>query len=151
MLTFIFWSLQSTFQTAFPPSTIADLYSAIASLIKESNSNTAKLIEESEKRQKSYFTAELTKIREEMKAGKKREEMKAREKREEMKAGEKREEINAGEKREEINAGENREEMKVGDTPAKKATEGNLARSKQKNDKVSEEVIYCQPLNLVLI
>ena len=142
MLTFIFWSLQSTFQTAFPPSTIADLYSAIASLIKESNSNTAKLIEESEKRQKSYFTAELTKIREEMKAGKKREEMKAREKREEMKAGE---------KREEINAGENREEMKVGDTPAKKATEGNLARSKQKNDKVSEEVIYCQPLNLVLI
>ena len=124
MLTFIFWSLQSTFQTAFPPSTIADLYSAIASLIKESNSNTAKLIEESEKRQKSYFTAELTKIREEMKAG---------------------------EKREEINAGENREEMKVGDTPAKKATEGNLARSKQKNDKVSEEVIYCQPLNLVLI
>ena len=142
MLTFVFWSLQSTFQTAFPPSTIADLYSAIASLIKESNSNTAKLIEESEKRQKSYFTAELTKIREEMKAGEKREEMKAREKREEMKAGE---------KREEINAGENREEMKVGDTPAKKATEGNSARSKQKNDKVSEEVIYCQPLNLVLI
>ena len=142
MLTFIFWSLQSTFQTAFPPSTIADLYIAIASLIKESNSNTAKLIEESEKRQKSYFTAELTKIREEMKAGKKREELKAREKREEMKAGE---------KREEINAGENREEMKVGDTPAKKATEGNLARSKQKNDKVSEEVIYCHPLNLVFI
>ena len=133
MLTFIFWSLQSTFQTAFPPSTIADLYSAIASLIKESNSNTAKLIEESEERQKSYFTAELTKIREEMKAGKKREELKAREKREEMKAGE---------KREEINAGENREEMKVGDTPAKKATEGNLARSKQKNVKVSEDVIY---------
>jgi hypothetical protein len=124
MLTLIFWSLQSTFQTAIPPSTIADLYSAIASLIKESNSNTAKLIAASEERQKSYFTAELTKIREEMKAG---------------------------DKREEIKAGENREEMKVGDTPAKKSTEENLARSKQKNDKVSEEVIYCQPLNLVLI
>ena len=115
MLTLVFWSLQSTFQTAFPPSTIADLYSAIASLIKESNSNTAKLIEESKKRQKSYFTAELTKIREEIKVG------------------------------------EIREEIKVVDTPAKKSTEENLGTSKQKNDKVSEEVIYCHPLNLVFI
>jgi predicted ATP-grasp superfamily ATP-dependent carboligase len=78
MLTLIFCSLQS----AIPPSTIADLYSAIASLIKESNSSTAKLIAASEERQKSYFTAELTKIREEMKAGDKREEIKAGENRE---------------------------------------------------------------------
>ncbi|TXG68226.1 hypothetical protein EZV62_003161 [Acer yangbiense] len=51
------------------PSTIADLYSTIASLIKESDSNTAKLIKESEERQLSSFRAKLSKIREEMKVG----------------------------------------------------------------------------------
>ena len=61
--------MQSTFQTCIQPSTIADLYSAIASLIKESDSNTVKLIKESEERQMSCFRAELCKIREEMKVG----------------------------------------------------------------------------------
>ncbi|TXG57049.1 hypothetical protein EZV62_018362 [Acer yangbiense] len=62
-----FQTHKSTFQTCIQPSTIADLYSAIASLIKESDSNTAKLIKESEERQLSSFRAELSKIREEMK------------------------------------------------------------------------------------
>jgi len=61
--------LQYIFQTCIQPSTIADLYSAIASLIKESDSNTVKLIKESEERQMSCFRAELGKIREEMKVG----------------------------------------------------------------------------------
>ena len=115
MLTLVFQSLQSTFLIAILLSTIANLYSAVASLIKESDSNTAKLIKESEERQLSSFRVELTKIREEIKVG------------------------------------EIREEIKVGDTPAKKSTEENLGTSKQKNDKVSEEVIYCHPLNLVFI
>ncbi|KAK0603678.1 hypothetical protein LWI29_007445 [Acer saccharum] len=55
--------------TSTPPSIITDLYSAIASLIKESDSKTMSLIKESEERQLSCFRAELNKIREEIKVG----------------------------------------------------------------------------------
>lgn len=98
--------MQSTVHTSSPPSTIADLYSAIASLIKESDSKTLSLIKESEERQLSCIRAELNKIR---------------------------------------------EEIKVGDTLGKKSTKENSGTSNQKNDKVSEEVMYCHPLNFVLI
>ncbi|KAK0574636.1 hypothetical protein LWI29_026526 [Acer saccharum] len=58
---------QSTFHTCIQPSTVANLCSTIVSLFKESDSKTAKLIKESEERQLSFFRAELSKIREEMK------------------------------------------------------------------------------------
>ncbi|TXG72871.1 hypothetical protein EZV62_001450 [Acer yangbiense] len=64
-----FQTHKSTVHTSSPPSTIADLYSAIASLIKESDSKTLSLIKESEERQLSCFRAELNKIREEIKVG----------------------------------------------------------------------------------
>ncbi|TXG63959.1 hypothetical protein EZV62_010953 [Acer yangbiense] len=64
-----FQTHKSTSHSSSPPSTIADLYSAIASLIKESTSKTMTLIKESEERQLSCFRAELNKIREEMKVG----------------------------------------------------------------------------------
>ncbi|KAK0597254.1 hypothetical protein LWI29_023414 [Acer saccharum] len=64
-----FQTHKSTVHTSTPPSTIADLYSAIASLIKESDSKTMSLIKESEERQLSCFRAELNKIREEIKVG----------------------------------------------------------------------------------
>ncbi|TXG72913.1 hypothetical protein EZV62_001492 [Acer yangbiense] len=62
-----FQTHKSTVHTSSPPSTIADLYSAIASLIKESDSKTLSLIKESEERQLSCISAELNKIREEIK------------------------------------------------------------------------------------
>ncbi|TXG48754.1 hypothetical protein EZV62_024629 [Acer yangbiense] len=64
-----FQTHKSTVHTSSPPSTIADLYSAIASLIKESDSKTLSLIKESEERQLSCIKAELNKIREEIKVG----------------------------------------------------------------------------------
>ncbi|TXG73376.1 hypothetical protein EZV62_001955 [Acer yangbiense] len=64
-----FQTHKSTVHTSSPPSTIADLYSAIASLIKESDSKTLSLIKESEERQLSCIRAELNKIREEIKVG----------------------------------------------------------------------------------
>ncbi|KAK0587104.1 hypothetical protein LWI29_017336 [Acer saccharum] len=64
-----FQTHKSTVLTLSPPSTIANLYSAIASLIKESDSKTVSLIKESEERQLSCFRAELNKIREEIKVG----------------------------------------------------------------------------------
>ncbi|TXG69357.1 hypothetical protein EZV62_004292 [Acer yangbiense] len=64
-----FQTHKSTSHSSSPPSTIADLYSAIASLIKESTSKTMTLIKESEERQLSCFREELNKIREEMKVG----------------------------------------------------------------------------------
>ncbi|KAK0584553.1 hypothetical protein LWI29_015085 [Acer saccharum] len=64
-----FQTHKSIVHTSSPPSTIADLYSAIASLIKESDSKTVSLIKESEERQLSCFRAELNKIREEIKVG----------------------------------------------------------------------------------
>ncbi|TXG69812.1 hypothetical protein EZV62_004747 [Acer yangbiense] len=64
-----FQTHKSTVHTSSLPSTIADLYSAIASLIKESDSKTLSLIKESEERQLSCIRAELNKIREEIKVG----------------------------------------------------------------------------------
>ncbi|KAK0595581.1 hypothetical protein LWI29_008050 [Acer saccharum] len=64
-----FQTHKSTVHTSSPPSTIADLFSAIASLIKESDSKTLSLIKESEERQLSCIRAELNKIREEIKVG----------------------------------------------------------------------------------
>ncbi|TXG65397.1 hypothetical protein EZV62_006672 [Acer yangbiense] len=64
-----FQTHKSTVHTSSPLSTIADLYSAIALLIKESDSKTVSLIKESEERQLSCFRAELNKIREEIKVG----------------------------------------------------------------------------------
>ncbi|TXG60412.1 hypothetical protein EZV62_014985 [Acer yangbiense] len=64
-----FQTHKSTVHTSSPPSTIADLYSAIASLIKENDSKTLSLIKESEERQLSCIRAELNKIREEIKVG----------------------------------------------------------------------------------
>ncbi|KAK0587077.1 hypothetical protein LWI29_016939 [Acer saccharum] len=94
-----FQTHKSTVHTLSPPSTIVDLYSAIASLIKESDSKTVSLIKESEERQLSCFRAELNKIR---------------------------------------------EEIKVGDTLGKKSTKENSGTSNQKNDKVSEELLFKQ-------
>ncbi|KAK3198336.1 hypothetical protein Dsin_021751 [Dipteronia sinensis] len=60
---------QPTFQISIHRSTIADLYSAIGLLIKESDSKTARLIKESKERKLSFCRAEFTKIRVEIKVG----------------------------------------------------------------------------------